>query len=316
MTDKDTQISTTQDKHDVVLIANAKKRPRTFGGLSKYVLGDVGQRLALMYRNNHKAYRAVDLHKSTFGLDMFRKQSGYLGKQVFGTKGMAVGLLAQKLIAKETLHEYSEQIYQKIASWAEYWAKTTLAKELRFANLSTLTPVERQKFIQDINNKNRLLASLGGVCGFVGLKGVVLDTAWLLLVSLKAVYELSLIYDQALLKQDGAVIAYGILSECELDELQYKQVLMTALALGEGVLSNAQTANLSDELKKFAKTYNYDGKYIDELTKFVNLEKVNSKWLRYLLPVGSAMVAVHYNNKLIEEIIGVAMATFEQNDDK
>lgn len=279
----------------------------------KYVRKNLGQRLASLYRNNYKAYQAVDFD-APFALDAFRRQGGQLGKQALGVKASAVSSVAQGLLGKDMLNEWGETLYQKLAQGAERWAKFSLSNDPRFAKVSTLSAVERHNFIQETNDKNRVLVSLGGVFGFMGLKGVVLDTAWLLVVSLKAVYELSLIYQKPLSGKDGAGLAYGILAGCELDELGQKQVIMTALALGDGVLKNAQNANLLDELKKFANTYHYDGRHLDELAKYVDLDKLKGKWSQRFLSVGSAVVAVHYNNKLLENVLGVAMATFSKND--
>lgn len=285
----------------------------------KHVRKNLGQRLAGVYRNNYKTYQAVDFTNPSGVVDVFRRQGGQLAKlgtHLLGTKTMAMGALAQGVFGKDKISEWSETLYHVIAQGAEYWARRSLANESRFANLTNLSMVARHDFIQEMNDKNRVLASLGGVFGFMGLKGVVLDTAWLLLVSLKAVYELSMIYGKPLSKKEGAVVAYGILAGCELDKLQEKQVIMTALALGDGVLANTQNANfnLLDELKKFASTYQYDGRHLDEVAKYVDLNKFNTKWLHRLLPVGSAVVAVHYNNRLLENVLGVAMATFAKND--
>lgn len=104
-----------------------------------------------------------------------------------------------------------------------------------------------------------------------------LDTAWLLLVSLKSVYQLAMIYDKPLTGKEGTKIAYGILSACDLDKLQQKQVIMTALALGNSVLVNAQSTGLSDELKKLGEKYQNRSyaKGFDELSKYVNLDNLN-----------------------------------------
>lgn len=278
-------------------------------------LGQVGDILANFYAKS-KSYQGVDLSQNDFEADIFRRQTGTLGKSLFanvlGGKAVSAYQLASKFDQKDRLSALSDHLYANIARLAERWAVKSLSKDTRFGELSTLSPADKHALAHDIASQNRLLASMGGVAGFLGLKGVVLDTAWLLLISLKSVYQLSLIYDKPLSDKDGIRLAYGILSSCDLEKLQEKQVIMTALAVGDTLLKNAENTSLTDELKKLAKQYpaSYSQK-IDSLGEFVDLDKFNQRWLRRLLPVVSGAVAVHYNNVLLEEVLGVAQATFD-----
>lgn len=280
------------------------------GGLSAF-----GAFLAQRYAKND-AYEGIDLSQEEVDTEAFRRQSGQIGQQLFGAKGVNAHKLAQKFVSEDKLEGFAQGFYVKLADWANTWAQQGLAKDERFENLPTLSEDEREAFAQDIKNQNRSLATLGGICGFMGLKGVVIDTAWLLMVSLRSVYQLSLIYDKPLTGEQGAKLAYGILSSCNLDKLQEKQVIMTALALGDTVLKNAQTTSLGDELKKVGEKYQNRSyaRQLDELTNHINLDKFNPKWLHYVLPIGSTAVSVHYNNELIEEVLGVAQATFFEQE--
>lgn len=292
--------------------AQAYQSGTTAGFLGK--LGAIGAYAASLYATKSRTHAAVDLSREDFGEDVFRRQSSQIGRELFGAKGVTAGNLVNKFMPDNKINALSDAIYGKVASWAEAWAKKDLEKDSRFSQLDTLSDFERELLADDISNQNRALATLGGVTGLMGLKGVIVDTAWLLMVSLKSVYQLSLVYGKPLSGKAGVKLAYGILSACDLDKLQEKQVIMTALALGDTVLKNAQTTGLNDELKKLGEKYQNRSyaKQLDELSKYVDLDKFNPKWLHYVLPIGSSVVSAHYNNELIEEVLGVARATFSE----
>lgn len=284
-----------------------KKRHRL-----QQTLNTLSTRTANFYQKP-KTYQGVNL-TDDFELDAFRRQSHRLSKDLFGTKGASAYQLISKITPDDKLSAIGEAVYGKVADWASLWATSELKKDERFARLTTLSDDERSNWADEIKKHSHLWASVGGVMGFLGLKGVVLDTAWLLLVSLKSVYQLSLIYNRPLSGKDSTRLAYGILSKCDLDKLQEKQVIMTALALGDNVLKNAQSTSLLDEFKTLAAQHNYkDIAQLDIIANHINLDKFNPRWLHHLLPIASAALATHYNNELIEEVLGVAQATFADN---
>lgn len=275
----------------------------------------LGAYVAKMYQDRDD-YTAVDLQKDDFGADAFKRQGSQFGQELLGAKAVAATNLANKFISDEKMSAVSEAVYGKLAEWASGWAVSDLSKDERFDRVHTLSDDERNAFAEDISNQSRALATLGGVTGLMGLKGVVADSAWLLMVSLKSVYQLSMIYDKPLTGKEGAKLAYGILSECDLDKLQEKQVIMTALALGNSVIKNAQGTSLVDELKKIGEKYqnsSYSDQF-DTISNYVNLDKFNMAWVGYVLPIGSSVVSAHYNNELIDEVLGVAKATFAKRE--
>lgn len=295
--------------------SNQTAAKRLFGRFAG--IGRAGEYLAGVYGNT-KTYQGVDLNQATFEADIFRRQTGKLGQMLFANalngKAVKAYQFASRFDQQDHLSTATYALYAKIAEVAEFWAQKSLAKDERFFSLDTMSLVQKHAFANDIANQNRTLVSVGGVAGFLGLKGVVLDTAWLLLISLKSIYQLARIYDKPLTNKEGVRLAYGILSVCDLEKLQEKQVIMTALAVGDTIFKNAESTSLADELKALAEQYqsNYAQK-IDGLSDFVDLNKFNSKWLRRLLPVASTAVAVHYNNALLQEVLGVAQATFANN---
>ena len=282
------------------------------GGVLGATLGKLGAYLSGMYgasQSRDKRYQAVDIEKDEFEQDAFHAQSSYFAGQMFGAKAMA----AQNLVGKVVPQSKFDAIYNKVAEWSSSWAINDLKKDLRYDLLQTMNGAERDAFAKDIANQNRALATLGGVAGLAGLKGVVADMAWLLMVSLRTVYQVAAIYDKPLTGKEGVKKAYGVLSGANLEKLQEKQVILTALALGSTMLANAQSTGVKAQLDSLSARYResqpYAKQFVD-LDKYIDLDKLNPKWLHKLLPISAVAVGAHYNNELIDEVIGTALATF------
>lgn len=279
-------------------------------------LGKLGAYLSGMYgasQSRDKRYQAVDIEKDDFEQDAFHAQSSYFAGQMFGAKAMAAQNLVGKVVPQSKFDAIGDAIYNKVAEWSSSWAINDLKKDLRYNLLQTMNGAERDAFAKDIANQNRALATLGGVAGLAGLKGVVADMAWLLMVSLRTVYQVAAIYDKPLTGKEGVKKAYGVLSGANLEKLQEKQVILTALALGSTMLANAQSTGVKAQLDSLSARYResqpYAKQFVD-LDKFIDLDKLNPKWLHKLLPISAVAVGAHYNNELIDEVIGTAMATF------
>lgn len=282
-------------------------------------LGKVGAYLSGMYgisENKNKHYQGVDLHRESFDKDAFHAQSGFFAGQVFGAKAVAAKNVAAKVVPQSKFEAISESLYNKVAEWSNAWAIKDLKNNPRFDLINTMNTQERNAFAEDIANQNRALATLGGVAGLAGLKGVLADAAWLLMVSLRTVYQVAAIYDQPLTGKEGAKKAYGVLSGANLEKLQEKQVILTALALGSSMLANAQQTGIKAQLDSLSARYResqpYAKQFLD-LDKFVNLDNLNPNWLHKILPISAVAVGAHYNNELIDEVIGTAMATFSDD---
>lgn len=282
-------------------------------------LGKAGAYLSGMYgisENKNKHYQGVDLHRESFDKDAFHAQSGFFAGQVFGAKAVAAKNVVAKVVPQSKFEAISESLYNKVAEWSNAWAIKDLKNDPRFDLINTMNTQERNAFAEDIANQNRALATLGGVAGLAGLKGVLADAAWLLMVSLRTVYQVAAIYDQPLTGKEGAKKAYGVLSGANLEKLQEKQVILTALALGSSMLANAQQTGIKAQLDSLSARYResqpYAKQFLD-LDKFVNLDNLNPNWLHKILPISAVAVGAHYNNELIDEVIGTAMATFSDD---
>ena len=290
------------------------------GGISG-LLTKAGAYLGRNYQD--KNYQGVDLHDSTTTKHPFYIQSSTLGgsfvKSIFGKKVTVAHHLADKFISDDKLNAISQSVYEKIAELARAWALRTLPVDPK-----TLSSTQKDELAQSLANQNRALATAGGVTGFFGLTGVVMDTAWLLLVALRTVYQLSAVYGVPLTKKEGIKMAYSVLSGADLDKMQEKQIILTALALVKKTLVYAGENGLKEELIKLSSS-NINIDDFDGLLKFTHLDKLvekygidinglNTHWSHRLVAVSAVGVAAHYNHRLIDEIIGTAMATFKADE--
>ena len=290
------------------------------GGISG-LLTKAGAYLGRNYQD--KNYQGVDLHDSTTTKHPFYIQSSALGgsfvKSIFGKKVTVAHHLADKFISDDKLNAISQSVYEKIAELARAWALRTLPVDPK-----TLSSTQKDELAQSLANQNRALATAGGVTGFFGLTGVVMDTAWLLLVALRTVYQLSAVYGVPLTKKEGIKMAYSVLSGADLDKMQEKQIILTALALAKKTLVYAGENGLKEELIKLSSS-NINIDDFDGLLKFTHLDKLvekygidinglNTHWSHRLVAVSAVGVAAHYNHRLIDEIIGTAMATFKADE--
>lgn len=283
------------------------------------ILAKIGTYFAGMNDAKQTHFSSVDLNNEDFGEDAFRAQVATIGSQLFGGKLATAQSLVSKVAPNANAQSISQVVFDKVANWANKWAEKDLSKDARFDKLTTLSEAERDEFARDVANQNRALAVMGGLSGLFGIKGVIADTAWLLMVSLKSVYQLALIYDKPLLGADGVKLAYGVLSGANLSKLQEKQVLLTALALGNAFFINAQDSSLKQELEKVGLKYRTGdtfAKQLDDLSNFIDIDKLNTSWFKRILPVTSVGVGVYYNHELIEEVLGTAMATFRPENPK
>ncbi|WP_243443670.1 EcsC family protein [Psychrobacter sp. JCM 18903] len=205
--------------------------------------------------------------------------------------------------------------FAQVANLASNWSQIDLPNEHRFANIASLDDEERYALATDIANQNRALATIGGLTGLAGLPGLLADTLWLLLVSLRTVYQLGAVYNKPLTGKQGVKMAYELLANADLSKMQEKQALLAGIGIGKGLLDNAQSSGLHNELKNLGlkdKNVNFYAEQVDSIASQVgiDLDKINLTWIRKFLPVTAVIVGMRYNSQLIDEVIGVAQATF------
>ena len=262
-----------------------------------------------------RQYQAVDLGDDDYQQDLFREQTVKATQQLLGTRFSTYGKYAKKIVPNSIFQSVLDGAFVKVAQLAGSWSQLDLPAEHRFADISTLDDEQRYALATDIANQNRALATLGGITGLAGLPGMLADTLWLLLVSLRTVYQLAAVYDQPLTGKDGVKMAYELLANADLSKMQEKQALLAGIGVGKGLLESAQSRGLHNELKNLGlknNNVNYYAEQVDNIASQVgiDLDQINLSWIRRLLPVSAVIVGMRYNSQLIDEVIGVAQATF------
>ena len=262
-----------------------------------------------------RQYKAVNLGDEDYQQDLFREQTLKATQQLIGTRFATYGKYAKKIVPNSIFQSTVDGAFSQIANLASTWSQIDLPNEHRFADISSLDNEQRYTLATDIANQNRALATLGGITGLAGLPGLLADTLWLLLVSLRTVYQLAAVYDKPLTGKQGVKMAYELLSNADLSKMQEKQALLAGIGVGKGLLDNAQSSGLHSELKNLGlknKNVNYYAEQVDSIAGQVgiDLDQINLSWLRRFLPATAVIVGMRYNSALIDEVIGVAQATF------
>ena len=262
-----------------------------------------------------RQYKAVDLGDEDYQQDLFREQTLKATQQLLGPRFATYGKYAKKVVPNSFFQSTVDSAFAQVAKLASNWSQLDLPNEHRFANIATLDDEERYALATDIANQNRALAAMGGLTGLAGLPGLLADTLWLLLVSLRTVYQIAAIYNKPLTGKQGVKMAYELLSSADLSKMQEKQALLAGMGIGKGLLDNAQSHGLHSELKNLGlknQNVNYYAEQIDSIASQVgiDLDKINLLWVRRFIPVTAVAIGVHYNSQLIDEVIGVAKATF------
>ncbi|TXD96027.1 hypothetical protein ES754_11680 [Psychrobacter frigidicola] len=262
-----------------------------------------------------RQYKAVNLGDDDYQQDLFREQTLKTTQQLLGSRFATYGKYAKKVVPNSMFQSVLDSAFVKVAQLAANWSQVDLPSEHRFAGIATLDNEQRYALATDIANQNRALATLGGITGLAGLPGLLADTLWLLLVSLRTVYQLAAVYDKPLTGKQGIKMAYELLANADLSKMQEKQALLAGIGVGKGLLDNAQSRGLHSELKNLGlknQNVNFYAEQIDNIAGQVgiDLDQINFSWIRKLLPVTAVVVGMRYNSQLIDEVIGVAQATF------
>jgi len=293
------------------------KSINTIGSFTRNNLERVGSMIDSMNAKTGKPrqYKAVDLGDEDYQQDLFREQTLKATQQLLGPRFATYGKYAKKVVPNSFFQSTVDSAFAQVAKLASNWSQLDLPNEHRFANIATLDDEERYALATDIANQNRALAAMGGLTGLAGLPGLLADTLWLLLVSLRTVYQIAAIYNKPLTGKQGVKMAYELLSNADLSKMQEKQALLAGMGIGKGLLDNAQSRGLHSELKNLGlknQNVNYYAEQIDSIASQVgiDLDKINLLWVRRFIPVTAVAIGVHYNSQLIDEVIGVAQATF------
>ncbi len=299
------------------------KRSTLSKGIStvgSFTRGNLERMGALIDSTNAKTgkprqFKSVNLGDEDYQQDLFREQTLKATQQLLGTRFATYGKYAKKIVPNSLFESTVDGAFAQIAKLAANWSQIDLPNEHRFANIASLDDEQRYALATDIANQNRALATLGGITGLAGLPGLLADTLWLLLVSLRTVYQLGAVYNKPLTGKQGVKMAYELLANADLSKMQEKQALLAGIGIGKGLLDSAQSSGLHNELKNLGlqnKSVNFYAEQVDSIASQVgiDLDQINLTWIRKFLPATAVIIGMRYNSQLIDEVIGVAQATF------
>ena len=289
----------------------------TVGSFTRNNLERMGAMIDSMNAKTGKPrqYKAVNLGDEDYQQDLFREQTLKATQQLLGPRFATYGKYAKKVVPNSFFQSTVDGAFAQVANLASNWSQIDLPDEHRFANIASLDDAERYALATDIANQNRALATIGGLTGLAGLPGLLADTLWLLLVSLRTVYQLGAVYNKPLTGKQGVKMAYELLANADLSKMQEKQALLAGIGIGKGLLDNAQSSGLHNELKNLGlknKNVNFYAEQVDSIASQVgiDLDQINLSWIRRFLPATAVIIGMRYNSQLIDEVIGVAQATF------
>lgn len=263
-------------------------------------------------------FKAVDLseYKDKNVNNLLSQQTLKTSQQLLGTRFSTYSKYAKKVVPDSIFQKASDGVFSQVAKLAATWSEIDLPREQRFKGVQGLTDQERNALARDIANQNRALATMGGVTGLAGLPGMLADTLWLLLVSLRTVYQLATVYDKPLTGKQGVKMAYAVLGSADLSKMQEKQTILAGLGVAKGLVASADNNGLRSELTKGLGIVNpnvqFYAQQVDKLAEQFNfdMDNINLSWIGKFLPLVSVATTVHYNSHLIDQVIGVAKATF------
>ncbi|MDN6276242.1 EcsC family protein [Psychrobacter sp.] len=289
----------------------------TIGSLTRNSLERIG---AVIEETNAKTskprhYKKVNLGDEDYQQDLFREQTLKATQQLLGSRFARYSKYAKKVVPDSFFQSTVDGAFTQVAKLASNWSQIDLPNEHRFANIERLSDAERYSLATDIANQNRALATMGGLTGLAGLPGMLADALWLLLVSLRTVYQLAAVYNKPLTGTQGVKMAYELLASADLRKMKEKQALLAGIGIGKELLDNAQSNGLHSELRNLGmknKNVNYYAEQVDSIAGQVgvDLDKVNLSWVRRFMPATAVIIGMHYNSQLIDEVIGVAQSTF------
>ena len=241
----------------------------------------------------------------------FDEQIPNLSKRLFKTSRFAkYGLLADKVTPENSFEKIVNSSLNQIAKISQKWAEFDLKHDERFH--TQLSDSERHALAHAIANQNRTLATLGGISNVSGLVGILVDTLWLLTISLRSIFQIAQIYDKPLTGKQGIHIAFEILSKIDLKKLQEKQTLLAGL----GILDNMASHNLQNlqNFNSFSDNDNVQNilKQLETLATQlnINLQNFNLSFLHKALPITAVAIGSAYNSMIIQEVLQVSLNTF------
>lgn len=241
--------------------------------------------------------------------NIFQQQLPKLGKRLLGRRFSRVANMVTRFVPDTILQKTTNSAFIKIAGLAEQWSKLDLPGGLDFSNLHELSHAERAELAKSVASQNRAMAAVGsGVTGLTGLLGTIADLLWLLLLSLRLIYQTSEIYGEKLTGISGAKRAFALLAEADLSMLTEKQAVLVSMGAASELVDEADLHVLQGLIDK-DNNITFFQETVKNIAEQFNID-LNFGWLLKILPIAAGVTSAVYSVYIINEVSAVVHAEF------
>lgn len=282
--------------------AGAKKASQKGGGMLAGATN--AGRTQQKYREAHSQTQRSTKSSSNH----FQEQLPKLGKRLLGKRFSRVAGILNRFVPDSVVENATNRAFMQLATVAQAWSRLDAPDELKQSAAFVLTG--RQELAEKIANENRVLAAIGGgVTGLTGLLGMMADLLWLLLLSLKTIYQTAEAYGKPLTGSEGAKRAFDILAMADLSKLGEKQAVMLGFGAASEVVDDVDVQTLHDVVGA-SSSISFAQNAIKQVTEQFGID-LNIGFLGKFIPVAAGVTSAAFSVYIINEISATAIAEFE-----
>lgn len=241
---------------------------------------------------------------------VFQEQLSTLGKRLLGRRFAKVAGMVSRFVPESTVNKATDTAFLQVARLAEQWSKVDLPNEVDLEHITDMSAAEREALAVTVANQNRALAAMGsGVTGLTGLLGTVVDLMWLLLLSLRLIYQTAHLHGETLTGVAGAKRAFDVLSQADLSMLTEKQAVLVSMGAASELVDEADLQVLQgligedNNIAFFQET-------VSNIAQQFNIN-LNLGWLLKLLPIAAGVTSAVYSVYIMNEISAVVASEFD-----
>ena len=265
-------------------------------------------------RDNHKPAQATKSELVTRDTeDAFRESLPGIANQLLGSKFNWVKKAVGKITPEHWQQLGKSKAFTQMSLLAERWAAASLRGE--FAVSEDMTLDERMALAEKVSHENRLLAAAGGgITGMTGFAGLLGDVIWLMLISLKSIYQISAIMGKPLSGEQGSKEAYYMLSNTDLSSLSEKQSVMLSMNTFKQVAQSSDLRVIQGLIESDANGVLFKNIHENIIERF-NLEK-SMGFLTRVLPIATGITGAAYSVYVINEVCARSLGIYSEPENQ
>lgn len=238
----------------------------------------------------------------------FQEQIPKLTKKLFGSRLQKPMSFIGRFVPAAMVQNATDAAFLRVAQLAEQWSKLDLPEGF-VGHADNYDDTEKAAFAAAVANQNRAYAAAGsGVTGITGLLGTVVDLLWLLLLSLRMIYQTAAVYGETLTGAAGAKRAFDILGSADLSMLTEKQAVLISIGAA-GEIAEDIDLQVLEGLVKSDSDVAFFREAIAGIAEQLNIS-LNFSWLMKFLPVATGVTSAVYSVYIMNEIAAVVSAEY------